>query len=180
MTVLARALALLILALLVASCGDSGPTAQAPPDRARHAAATDPDGSEGPLPARSNEVNVDAAGAADAVAPCTLVSRAQAQAILGGSLEKPVEAPQGPTCIYRSGDGKRFVTLAVQSRSVEQLTKELKLRDAIDVGEREAFCHDAGQPTLYMPLTKNQVLSVAAPCILAQRFAARALRRLER
>jgi Protein of unknown function (DUF3558) len=182
MTNLARALALLTLTLLVASCGDSGgQTAQEPPPAARHAEPTDPDGPDGPLPARSNEVNVDAESAGDvAVAPCSLVSREQAQAIVGGSLEKPIEAPQGPTCIFRSSDGERFVTLAVQSRNAEQLQRELRRPKEVEVAERDAFCNDRGQPTLYVPLSKHQVLSVAAPCAMARELAAQALRRLER
>ena len=52
--------------------------------------------------------------------PCNLVSKAQAGAIVGAPLQDPLEAPQGPTCIYRSQDGKRFVTLAVQSVAVRE------------------------------------------------------------
>ena len=46
--------------------------------------------------------------------PCNLVTKAQARAILGTPILEPSEGAQGPTCIYRSEDGKAFVTLAVQ------------------------------------------------------------------
>jgi hypothetical protein len=181
MTNLARALALLSLALFVASCGDSGTTAEEPPAQARHAEPTDPDGPDGPLPARSNEVNLNAETAGrGAQAPCSLVSRGQAQDILGGSLQKPVEAAQGPTCIFRSNDGKRFVTLAVQTRDVDALTRQVKGRQPMEVGSRDGFCSVQGQPTLYVPLTADQVLTVTAPCLMAEELARRALRRLER
>jgi hypothetical protein len=91
--------------------------------------------------------------------PCNLVTKAQAGAIVGAPLQDPLEAPQGPTCIYRSQDGKRFVTLAVQSVAFSKLKHQM-------------------QPILYVPLSGSRVLSVAAPCQVARKFAARAVPRL--
>ena len=145
---------------------------------AQRSAPVDPDG-KGPLPARSNEVNAgtEAAGAGP-TAPCRLVTRSQAQTILGQTVQKPIEAPQGPTCIFRSDDGKQFVTLAVQQRSVKDLMREVRNREAVKVNDSVGFCGREGQQTLYVALSPQRVLSVAAPCDVAQEFAKRAMKQL--
>lgn len=110
--------------------------------------------------------------------PCNLVTKAQAGAIVGAPLQDPLEAPQGPTCIYRSQDGKRFVTLAVQSVPFSKLKRQMHKRQQVAVSDKTAFCGMLGQPILYMPLSGRRVLSVAAPCQVARKFAARAVLRL--
>ena len=110
--------------------------------------------------------------------PCNLVTKAQAGAIVGAPLQDPLEAPQGPTCIYRSQDGKRFVTLAVQSVAFSKLKHQMHKRQQVDVSNKTAFCGMLGQPILYVPLSGSRVLSVAAPCQVARKFAARAVLRL--
>jgi hypothetical protein len=110
--------------------------------------------------------------------PCNLVTKAQAGAIVGTPLQDPLEAPQGPTCIYRSQDGKSFVTLAVQSLPFSTLKRQMRKRQRVDVSNRTAFCGMLGQPMLYVSLSHGRVLSVAAPCKVARRFAATAVGRL--
>jgi hypothetical protein len=110
--------------------------------------------------------------------PCNLVTEKQAQAILGAPLQDPVEAAQGPTCIYRSKDGRSFVTLAVQSLDFARLKPRLRLTRRVTVGARTAYCGTYGQPMLYVPLSSGRVLSVAAGCGIARRFATRAVRQL--
>jgi hypothetical protein len=110
--------------------------------------------------------------------PCNLVTKAQAGAIVGAPLQDPLEAPQGPTCIYRSQDGKRFVTLAVQSVPFSKLKHQMHKRQQVTVSNKTAFCGMLGQPILYVPLSGRRVLSVAAPCQVARKFAARAVPRL--
>lgn len=110
--------------------------------------------------------------------PCNLVTKAQAGAIVGTPLQDPLEAPQGPTCIYRSQDGKSFVTLAVQSVPFSKLKRQMHKRQQVDVSHRTAFCGMLGQPMLYVSLSRSRVLSVAAPCKVARRFAETAVRRL--
>jgi hypothetical protein len=111
--------------------------------------------------------------------PCNLVSRAQATAILGGPVQAPFEAPQGPTCIYRSKSGKTFITLAVQSMSIDRVKKQMSKPQAVNVGEHAGYCGTYGQPMLYVSLSRKRVLSLAAPCDVAKQFAARAVARLE-
>jgi hypothetical protein len=110
--------------------------------------------------------------------PCNLVTKAQAGAIVGAALQDPLEAPQGPTCIYRSQDGKSFVTLAVQSLQFSKLKRQMHKRQKVAVSNRTAFCGVLGQPVLYVSLSGSRVLSVAAPCKVARQFAATAVRRL--
>jgi hypothetical protein len=107
--------------------------------------------------------------------PCDLVTEAQASTILGGKIEQPLEAPQGPTCIYRSRDGKQFVTLAIESFDFTKVKRQIRLREAVDVGGETAYCGNHGQPMLYLPLSGGRVLSVAGHCATAKRFASRAL-----
>ena len=106
------------------------------------------------------------------------MTKAQAGAIVGAPLQDPLEAPQGPTCIYRSQDGKRFVTLAVQSVPFSKLKHQMHKRQQVAVSNKTAFCGMLGQPILYVPLSGSRVLSVAAPCQVARKFAARAVLRL--
>jgi hypothetical protein len=110
--------------------------------------------------------------------PCNLVSKRQAQSIMGAQIQDPLEAPQGPTCIYRTRDGKNFITLAVQPVKFATLKRRLADRRAIAVSDRTAYCGRYGQSMLYMPLSGGRVLSVAARCKVAKKFAVTALGQL--
>ena len=110
--------------------------------------------------------------------PCNLVTKAQAHAIVGAPIQDPLEAPQGPTCIYRSQDGKSFVTLAVQTLEFSKLKRQIRKLRTVDVSDRKAYCGTYGQPILYVPISSGRVLSIAAPCAVAKQFAITAVRRL--
>lgn len=110
--------------------------------------------------------------------PCNLVTRAQASAIVGARLREPLEAPQGPTCIYRSETGRAFVTVAVQTVNFSQLRPQLRQPRQVDLSGRTAYCGQYGQPMLYLPLSRGRVLTIAGECRVARRFAATALRQL--
>jgi hypothetical protein len=111
--------------------------------------------------------------------PCNLVTAGQARAIVGAPMLAPIEAAQGPTCIYRSRDGKSFVTLAVQSLDFKKKVKpHLRLRQRIAVSSRTAYCGTFGQPMLYVPLSGGRVLAVGAHCAIAKQFAIKAVRQL--
>jgi hypothetical protein len=112
--------------------------------------------------------------------PCGLVTRAQAQAIVGQPVQLPFEAPQGPTCVYRTVKGHGLVTLAVQSADFAKAKSNLQQAAKVDLGSRTGLCGQYGQPTLYAPLSHGRMLTVAAPCGVAKRFAARAVRVLNR
>lgn len=102
----------------------------------------------------------------------------QAQALMGAPILEPIEAPQGPTCIYRSRSGKDFVTLTVQTVDFMQLRSRMRNRRRINISNRTGYCGNLDQPVLYIPLADRRVLSVVARCSLAIRFAARAVGRL--
>ena len=72
--------------------------------------------------------------------PCNLVTRSQAQDDPRDRVQAPVEAPQGPTCIYRTEDGKAFITLAVQSLDIDRLKKRVHRAQTVDVSDRTAYC----------------------------------------
>lgn len=110
--------------------------------------------------------------------PCTLVSRAEAQMILGKAIGSPVEAPLGPTCIYRPAGAKRFVTLTVESIDFARVRAQIRNRTQLDVGGRTGYCGTYGQPTVFVPLAGGRVLTVTASCAIGARFAAEAVSRL--
>jgi hypothetical protein len=111
--------------------------------------------------------------------PCNLVTKAQAQAIVGQPFRVPLEAPRGPTCIYRTKDGTSLITLAVQPLELAKLKGRLHDRRQVKVADRTAFCGTLGAPVVYVALSKTRVLSVAAPCDVGTRFATTAVRRLD-
>jgi hypothetical protein len=110
--------------------------------------------------------------------PCMLVSRAEAQAILGRPIDSPVEAPLGPTCIYQAMGAKSFITLAVESIDFARIKPHIRARAQFNVSGRTAYCGTYGQPTTFVPLASGRVLRIIAPCGLGTRFAAKALPRV--
>jgi hypothetical protein len=186
--------ALATVAIAVTGCGGGGSAAPAPGSPEKPLVGKQPTPGGGTAAGRSNEAAASGAKAKapgyDALldsqsshprrrfTPCNLVTERQARAILGAPLQDPVEAAQGPTCIYRSKDGRSFVTLAVQSVDFAKLRPRLRLPRRVTVGDRTAYCGTYGQPMLYLPLASGRVLSVAGRCDIARRFARRAVRQL--
>jgi hypothetical protein len=184
-------LPLLAACLLVGACGgQSEPTAT----KASAGSSDNPLAGkidDGPSPYKSEAAEATPAPGYDKIleqqtekprsefTPCNLITRKQAQVILGGAVKAPVEAPQGPTCIYRAQDGSSFVTIAVQALELDRARRLLREPSRLDVGGRRGFCGVVGHPTLYLELSKVEVLTVAAPCKVARRFAAQALEQLE-
>jgi hypothetical protein len=117
---------------------------------------------------------------ADALNPCTLVTRSEASSILPGRLQAAVEAPLGPTCIYKTKSGKFDVTVAVPAMAFKppRATKpgaEVKVK----LHGRTGWCVQRGRGlTFVVPLAGGRALSIAGPCPIAAAFAAKALPRL--
>ncbi|MGH2853443.1 MAG: hypothetical protein ACRDLF_04535 [Solirubrobacteraceae bacterium] len=133
-----------------------------------------------PVKARAQAGMIDdevSASGAKALNPCSLVSRAQAQGILGRPVGQPVDAPQGPTCVYTPRGAKTIVTLAVVATDFSTLKPQAHLRDrmSVAVSGRAAYCGVAGVPTMIVPLAPGRFLTVTAPCPIAASFAAKAL-----
>jgi hypothetical protein len=110
--------------------------------------------------------------------PCNLVTGREAQDIVGEPMQVPVEAPQGPTCIYRPQAGKELIALAVQDTSFATIRRQIADLRQVDVSDRAAYCGTYGQPVLYVPLGSGRLLSVNAECDVARGFAVKALRHL--
>jgi hypothetical protein len=182
--ILGAAVAVLVgLVVVVAAgsraSGDSGTQRVAAEARLSAPATLTPPTEDG----RSNEAATAEQQAADRSAvrheqPCGLVSARQAATILGGAVEKPLQAVQGPTCVYRTRDGEAFVTLSVQTGSLPALRARLAQRTRVEVGGRAAYCGTYGQPMLAAAVAGGYVLNVAGPCDVAKRFAGKALAEL--
>ena len=112
--------------------------------------------------------------------PCGLVSAADAQAIVGGPLATPQEAPLGPTCIYQPVGAKTFITVMVDAVDLATLKVHIRQRTRIRVSGHPGYCGIYGQPTTFVPLTHGRVLEVTGPCEIGKLFAAKALSRLTR
>jgi len=109
--------------------------------------------------------------------PCTLVSTSEAASIAGAATVA-TDAPLGPTCIYRIHGAKAAITLAVESESFSQVSRQMSHRQSVKISSRTAYCGRLGAQMLFVPLSNGRVLNVTAPCAIAQRFATLALSRL--
>ncbi len=128
--------------------------------------------------AKSSGARKQKAQAPSASRPCTLVPKSRAQSILREPILQPTYAPLGPTCLYRSRSGKVFVTLGVQEVRFASATRKMTKRKRLVVGGRAAYCGTLGRPITYVRLSARRVLMVTAPCAVARKFAAHALRNL--
>jgi hypothetical protein len=188
--------------VLLSACGSSSPTKSSTTRSSRAAAAeaaatetakTHRDKvSEGvtthrPLHGTGGaEINDDNPGNADAGGgtatgqddPCKLVSRAEAQAILGKPIDAPQEAPLGPTCIYQPVGARTFVTLAVETVDFALIKPRIRHRTRIDVAGHTGYCGVYGQPATLVPLADGKVLNVTASCKIGTLFSVKALSRL--
>lgn len=147
-------------------------------------AAPAPTGAAGPGSAASKTPGYDNLVAnqrrrpASRFTPCNLVTRSEAQAIVGAPLLVPVEASQGPTCIYRDKAGSYFITIGVERSSFESIGPRIRHRRRLKIAGHTAYCGTYGRETLYVLLSKGRVLSISAPCVTAKRLALKAVPRL--
>jgi hypothetical protein len=129
--------------------------------------ATTPGVSEVTSPSKQNILN-----------PCALVTRGEAQSILGSAVVPPKQAPMGPSCIYETANHKAFITLTVEARSFSALRAQKSLKPFFGVG-RQAYCGGPNRATaMYVKVAPDEVLHLMAPCMTAGRFAAHALSRI--
>jgi len=112
--------------------------------------------------------------------PCSLVTQAEARAIVGEPVREPVEAPQGPTCVYRTQKGSEMITLAVQAADFKRAKGQLQQATRVGIRRLTGVCGQYGQPMLYVPVSQRRMLTVAAPCAVAKQFASTAVKQLDR
>jgi hypothetical protein len=181
-------IALLLATVLLAACGGGSSKPSPPPGSPENPLVAEPEKSSAASeaaptaaakPGYQGLVESQSSKPRSRFTPCNLVTKAQAQTIVGLPLRDPLEAPRGPTCIYRSRDGKRLITLAVQPLDFATLKRRVHGRQAVSVANRSAFCGTLGAPVLYVELPKRRVLSVAARCEVGKQFATAAVRRLD-
>jgi hypothetical protein len=120
-----------------------------------------------------------AIAAAKPLNPCTLVTAREVQTIAHRHVTSRIEAPLGPTCIYKLGD-HREITLAVEAGSFSQRVSQLHRRKRVTIRGRPGYCGVVGGPTLYVEVRHGWILDIAAECGVATKMAAKALARLKR
>ncbi len=111
--------------------------------------------------------------------PCELVPTATVRTILGGPVAKPTEAPQGPTCIYRTRSGKGFLTVSLATIGADRTRAQIKGIPAVSVSGRKGYCRRPDRMALHVPLSDGRMLTVGAPCSTARAFAVKALARID-
>jgi hypothetical protein len=115
-----------------------------------------------------------AGGAANS--PCRLVTKAEAAVIMKGSVKQTL-APQGPTCIYKSGK-RPMVTMSVQSVRLASLLKTSRVVSKTRVGRHTVYCLKYGGTQTFVPLSAGRALNVTGACATGARFARKALSRI--
>jgi hypothetical protein len=190
-------------ALLLASCGSS--TSQQPAQRqaaAPHGNDAVSSGAVVQRPAKGTggaAINDDNPGSADTggsantsgnpdtgagtasgrLHPCALISKSQAQAIIGAPLASTEEAPLGPTCIYKPRGAGALVTVAVETIDLAALRRGMRRPVRTVVAGHTVYCAENGQTASYSPIPGGRVLDITAPCPVGARLAALALRKLD-
>jgi hypothetical protein len=112
------------------------------------------------------------------VNPCSLVTRAEAGAILGRPIVGLHQAPQGPTCIYEPRKAKGLVTMAIELTPFDPKQQPAKNVTRVTLRGHHAYCVKDHGLAMLVPLAAGHVLRVAAPCPIASGFASKALARL--
>jgi hypothetical protein len=104
--------------------------------------------------------------------PCSLVSEAQADRVLGGNV-KISERLQGPTCAF-SGSG-REVTLVVMEAPVKPLVESARTAQPLTIAGHRAWCLRYETTSVVAAVSGDRVLQVTGACPAAARFAGAAL-----
>lgn len=115
--------------------------------------------------------------------PCTLVTADEAAAVFGESIRAPVEAPMGPTCLYRTNAREDFVSVALPTIDGEHRQQMLHGLERVDVDGLKGYCGPAEHSNLLVPLTDDRVLTVnggGGGCEVAKAFALKALGHISR
>ena len=178
-------LATAAIAAMLAGCGDdppaSPPGSPANPLKAQKAESREPGSAQAATkPGYQKLIQRQSSKPGTSFSPCSLVTRAQARAIIGAPVQLPFQAPQGPTCLYRAAKGKGLVTVAVQDVEFRKLAGRVQQATKVKLAGRTGTCGQSGQPTLYLPLSGGRVLTVgSAPCDVAKRFASQAVKHLD-
>ena len=110
--------------------------------------------------------------------PCELVSRKQAQAIVGTPVATPQEAPLGPTCIYQPRKRTEQITVDVEPLDFAKIRPMIRGAIRVSAANHTVYCGRYGRPTTFVPVAHGNVLNIAAPCAIGIQFAETAIRQL--
>lgn len=110
--------------------------------------------------------------------PCSLVTRAEAGAILGRPIVGLHQAPQGPTCIYEPRKAGGLVTMAIQLTPFDPKKQPARNVTRVTLRGHNAYCVKDHGLVMLVPLAAGHVLRVTAACPIASGFASKALARL--
>jgi hypothetical protein len=109
------------------------------------------------------------------VKPCSLVTAAQANKILGGHV-RISERPQGPTCVF-SGSG-REISLVVEEVPLKPLVQGARKSSQVTAGGHHGWCLRYETSSVVFGVGRGRVLQITGPCPAGVRFAAAALPRI--
>jgi hypothetical protein len=90
----------------------------------------------------------------------------------------PVEAPQGPTCIFQAAGARSYVTMTVETTRFAAIRRHSRTLSKRRIAGHTAHCVRYGQVATYVPLSRGRLLHITASCSVGARFAAKALPRL--
>jgi hypothetical protein len=110
--------------------------------------------------------------------PCKLVSSSELGAIAHQQVTSQIEAPLGPTCIFKLRGAPSDITLTVESAGFPQLVHQMRKPRRVTVRGHTGYCGSLGRPTLYLSLGGGRVMSIAATCNVTVAVADKALGRL--
>jgi hypothetical protein len=160
------ALALVALAVSLGGCGGGSDAAAETVGPTEIVAATYPTGRD------TDEVS---ASGAKPIEPCRLVSKREAEGILGKGVGVS-EKPQGPTCVY-SASG-RHISLVVEKVPLKALREGARSGEPVTVAGRSGWCLRYEATAVAIAVGEGRVLNVSGPCAAGVRFAAIALPRI--
>lgn len=169
------AAAIFVVVLAAAGGSDSGATTTA---SGHDGEVTDNGGSTeivaASFPTGRDTDEVSASGS-EPVAPCTLVPKKKAEAILGAGV-KVSERPQGPTCVY-TGSG-REIDLVVEKTPLKQLKEGARSAEPVTIRGRRGWCLRYESTSVVIGVGSGRILQVSGPCQAGVRFASVALPRV--
>jgi len=185
-TKLPRGLAALVLAalaaLLVAGCGSSGPAEATGKEvgasssdvivKSRDSVTkTENEIVSGEYP-NGHDTDEESLSGSKPIKPCSLVTAAQANRILGGHVQIS-EHPQGPTCVY-SGSG-REVMIVVMEAPVKPLVQNARKAQTLTIAGHRAWCLTYESTSVAVVVGDGRLLQVTGSCPAAARFTRAAL-----
>jgi predicted small lipoprotein YifL len=174
------ALALAAVALFaVTGCGSSGPDEATGKETAADVIVksrdtvtkTEGEVATGQYP-NGHDTDEESLSGAKPIKPCSLVSEARADRILGGGVTVS-EHLQGPTCVYK-GSG-REVTVVLMEAPLKPLVAGARKAQELSLDGRSAWCLSYETTSVVADVGDGRILQVTGACPAAASFAEAAL-----